>query len=222
MKAITLALLLTAPTGPADARVPRIETSKREPFGAGQAFGSTGPYEKIVGRYHGALDPSHPLNASIVDLDKAPHNPQGLVEYTADFYILKPVDLAKGNGAIFYEASNRGSKAILTRFNNATARSNNPSTAEHAGDGFLMRRGFTLVWNGWMAGLPSGNDLLQITVPSASGLAQTTWDELLFNDGKTMQGRLTYKAATTDQNEAKLIVRERNSDTPMTVPAEQW
>src|SRR5258708_6789029 len=136
MKAITLALLLTATTSAADARVTRIEISKREPFAASQVFGSTGAYEKIVGRYHGALDPS------------------------------------KGNGAIFYEASNRGSKAILARFNNATARSNDPSTAEHAGDGFLMRRGFTLVWNGWMPGLPSGNDLLQITVPSAKGLAQ--------------------------------------------------
>jgi len=148
MKAITLALLLTATTSAAEARVTRVEIVKREPFAAGQAFGSTGAYEKIVGRYHGALDPSHPLNATIVDLDKAPRNAQGQVEYTADFYILRPVDLAKGNGAIFYEASNRGSKAILARFNNASARSNDPSTADHAGDGFLMRRGFTLVWNG--------------------------------------------------------------------------
>ncbi len=59
-------------------------------------------------------------------------------------------------------------------------------------------------------------------MPTAKGLAQTTWDELLFNDGKTTEGRLTYRAASTDKNEAKLIVRERNSDTPVTVPAEQW
>ena len=131
MKAITLALLLIATTTAAEARVTRIEISKREPFAASQAFGSTGAYEKIVGRYHGALDPSHPLNATIVDLDKAPRNALGQVEYTADFYILRPVDLAKGNGAIFYEASNRGSKAILARFNNASARSNDPSTADH-------------------------------------------------------------------------------------------
>ncbi len=222
MKPIHVALIVAATTTAAEARVTRIEIGKREPFAAGQAFGSTGAYEKIVGRYHGALDPANPLNATIVDLDKAPRNAQGLVEYSADFYILKPVDLSKGNGAIFYEASNRGSKAILARFNNATARSNDPSTAEHAGDGFLMRRGFSLVWNGWMPGLPAGNDLLQITVPSASGLAQTTWDELLFNDAKTMQARLTYQAASTDKSEAKLIVRERNGDTPVTVPSEQW
>src|SRR5258705_812781 len=183
MKAITLALLLTATTSAADARVTRIEIGKREPFAAGQAFGSTGAYEKIVGRYHGALDPSHPLNATIVDLDKAPRNAQGLVEYSADFYILKPVDLAKGNGAIFYEANNRGNKASLGRFNNGS-RSNDPSTAEHAGDGFLMRQGFTLAWNGWMPGLPAGNDLLRIDVPSTIGaIEQTAWDELLFNDG---------------------------------------
>src|SRR5215831_12000802 len=222
MKLTHVALLLAATTSAADARVTRIEITKREPFAAGQAFGSTGAYEKIVGRYHGALDPSHPLNATIVDLDKAPRNAQGQVEYTADFYILKPIDLAKGNSAIFYEASNRGNKAILARFNYASARSNDPSTAEHAGDGFLMQRGFTLVWNGWMPGLPSGNNLLQITVPVAKGLAQTTWDELLFNNGKTTEGRLTYRAVSTDKNEARLIVRERNSDTPVTVPAEQW
>src|SRR5262249_42788161 len=222
MKLSHVALLLAATTTAAEARVTRIEIVKREPFAAGQAFGATGAYEKIVGRYQGALDPSHPLNAAIVDLDKAPSNGQGQVEYTADFYILKPVELAKGNGAIFYEASNRGNKGILARFNYTSARSNDPSTAEQAGDGFLMQRGLTLVWNGWMPGLPSANNLLQISLPSASGLGQTTWDEFLFNDGKTMQGRLTYPAASTNKSEATLIVRERNADTPTTVPADQW
>lgn len=222
MKPAHAALILAAMTSAAEARVTRIEIGKREPFAAGQAFGATGAYEKIVGRYHGALDPAHPLNGAIVDLDKAPRNAQGLVEYSADFYILKPVDLAKGNGAIFYEASNRGNKAILARFNNANARSNDPSTAEHAGDGFLMRRGFALVWNGWMPGLPAGNDLLRIEVPSAPGNAQMVWDEFLFNNAKTTQGRLTYRAATTDKSQATLLVRERNGDAPQTVPSDQW
>ncbi len=227
MKPISVALLLAAMTSAtmmstANARVTRIEIAKREPFAAGQAFGSTGSYEKIVGRYHGVLDPAHSLNAGIVDLDKAPRNAQGQVEYSSDFYILKPVDLAKGNGAIFFEASNRGGKAILVRFNNATVRSNDPSTAKHAGDGFLMRQGFTLVWNGWMPGLPARDNLLRITLPSAKGLGQIIWDEFLFNNTKTMQGRLTYRAASTDKSKAKLIVRERNSDAPATVPADQW
>ena len=154
----------------AEARVTRIEITKVEPFAAGQQFGSTGAYDKIVGRYHGELDPAHPLNATIVDLDKAPRNARGMVEYSADFYILRPADLAKGNGALFYEVSNRGNKARARRFNNAPC-GNDPTTAEHAGNGFLMRQGFTLVWNGWMPGLPAGRDLLRIEVPTAGTAA---------------------------------------------------
>ena len=221
MKAITLALLLTATTSAAEARVTRIEISKREPFAAGQAFGSTGSYEKIVGRYHGALDPSHPLNASIVDLDKAPRNAQGQVEYTADFYILRPVDLAKGNGAIFYEASNRGSKAILARFNNASARSNDPSTAEHAGDGFLMRRGFTLVWNGWMPACRAATICCRSRCPPQ----RPRPDHLGRASVQRRQDhrRPPHLSGSIDRQErGQAVVRERNSDTPVTVPAEQW
>jgi hypothetical protein len=219
-----MGLMLVAMTAAAQARVTRIEIVKREPFAAGQSFGATGAYEKVVGRYHGTLDPAHPLNAAIVDLDKAPRNAQGLVEYSADFAILKPVDLAKGNGAIFYEANNRGNKASLGRFNDAP-RSNDPTTAEHAGNGFLMRQGFTVAWNGWMPGLPAGNDLMRIDIPRATAagtIEQTVWDEFLFNNDKTLRGRLTYPATTTDKSNAKLIVRERNGDTPATVPADQW
>src|ERR1700686_4864088 len=88
----------------AEARVTRIEITRNEPFAAGQSFGEAGAYEKIIGRFHGELDPTHPLNAGIVDLDKAPRNASGRVEYASDFYILKPVDMSKGNGALLYAA----------------------------------------------------------------------------------------------------------------------
>src|SRR6267378_4353957 len=116
-------LALIAATASAEARVTRIEITKQEPFAAGQTFGSVGAYEKVLGRFHGELDPKSPLNAVIVDLDKAPRNARGMVEYSADFYILKPVDLGKGNSALFYEVNNRGGKAALARFNDG-ARSN--------------------------------------------------------------------------------------------------
>ena len=175
-------LVLIAATAAADARVTRIEIVKREPFAAGQGFGSVGAYEKVVGRFHGELDPKNPLDAVIVDLDKAPRNAAGMVEYSADFYILKPVDLAKGNGALFYELSNRGNKGILARFNDAPG-SNDPTTAQQAGNGFLMQQGFTLLWNGWMTGLPAANDALRIELPVATNpsgpIVETVWDELL-------------------------------------------
>src|ERR1700724_3130767 len=119
-------LVLIAATASAQARVTRIEITKQEPFAAGQTFGSVGAYEKVVGRFRGELDPRSPLNAAIVDLDKAPRNARGMVEYSADFYILKPVDIIKGNGALIYELANRGNKGILPRFNYAAA-SNDPT-----------------------------------------------------------------------------------------------
>src|SRR5882762_6728135 len=160
-------LALVAATASADARVTRIEVTKTEPFAASQSFGTTGAYEKVIGRFHGELDPKSSLNAGIVDLDKAPRNARGMVEYSADFYILKPVDITKGNGALFYELSNRGNKGMLPRFNYA-AGSNDPATAQHAGDGFLMRQGYTLLWNGWMTGIGGANNTLRIELPVAT------------------------------------------------------
>jgi hypothetical protein len=109
----------------AEAAVTRLEITHREPFAAGQAYGSAGAYEKVVGRFLGELDPAHPLNAGIVDLDKAPRNARGRVAYYADFYILKPADLAKGNGALFHDVDNRGDKRLLVQFNSAQS-SNDP------------------------------------------------------------------------------------------------
>jgi hypothetical protein len=209
----------------AEARVTRIEVLRREPFAAGRAFGDVGAYEKVSGRFHGELDPAQPLNAGIVDIDKAPRNALGLVEYASDFFILKPVDTTKGNGALLYDVNNRGRKLALMQFNGAPG-GNDPTTAEQAGNGFLMRNGFTIVWSGWIAGLPAIDNALQIDVPVARGadgpIEQPVWDEFLFNDRTTLAARLSFPATVTDTREAKLEVRERNADTPTVVAADQW
>ena len=189
-------LLTTA----AQARVTRIEILRTEPFAAGQAFGNVGPYQKVVGRFHGELDPAAPLNAIIVDLDKAPRNARGQVEYASDFYILRPADLAKGNGALLYDVNNRGRKYALVQFNSAPA-SNDPSTPAQAGNGFLMRQGYSVVWSGWIPGLPADNNALRVEVPTAAGAAasgpieQTVWDEFLFNNVSTKEARLSFRPA---------------------------
>ena len=104
----------------AEAGVTRLEILRREVVLNGQAFGAAGAYEKLVGRVHFALDPRTPQNQGIVDLALAPRNAQGLVEFSADFYLLKPVDPGRGNGRLFYEAGNRGSKRILPVFQSAS------------------------------------------------------------------------------------------------------
>jgi hypothetical protein len=206
----------------AESGVTRIEITRREALAGGEAFGSVGPYEKVVGRFHGELDPAHPLNSGIVDLDKAPRNARGRVEYTADFYILKPVDLAKGNRALFYDVNNRGNKRLLIQLNSAPG-ANDPSTPQDAGNGFLMRQGFTIVWSGWIPGLPATNHNLRIEVPTTTGpIEETVWDEFLFNTKNEAQARLTFKATSTDTRKATLLVRNRNLDAPTTLAPDQW
>jgi hypothetical protein len=216
------AALLLAPIA-AQARVTRIEILRAEPFAGGETFGDVGAYQKVVGRLHGELDPALPLDAVIVDLDKAPRNARGQVEYAADFYILRPADLAKGNGALLYDVNNRGNKRALIAFNSAPA-SNDPATPADAGNGFLMRHGFSVVWSGWIPDLPAANNNLRIEVPTAataSGpIAETVWDEFLFNNTTTTTARLTFSAVAPEG--AKLLVRERNGDAPTAVPADQW
>ena len=61
-------------------------------------------------RRYGEIDPTDPKNAVIVDIQLAPRNASGKVEYSYDFYILKPIDLTKGEHKVMYEPPNRGRK----------------------------------------------------------------------------------------------------------------
>jgi hypothetical protein len=92
----TTTLVLIALTEVAQARVTRLEIKRQEPLAASHRFGDVGAYERAIGRFYGELDPAQPLNAVIVDLDKAPRNARGMVEYSSDFYILKAARLGQG------------------------------------------------------------------------------------------------------------------------------
>ena len=145
--------------------ITRIVIKRRQPFAKGYKFPITGAYEKLVGKIYGEVDPRNRLNKVIVNLDKAPRNKRGRVEYRSDFCILKPADMARGNGKIFYDAPNRGSKRIVSFLNDAPA-ANDPSTLEDAGNGFLMRQGYTIVWCGWQGDLMPQKNWLVLSVPS--------------------------------------------------------
>src|SRR5215471_15678958 len=123
----------------------------------GLSFGNTGPYEKVIGCAVAEADVTHPLNAGIVNIAKAPFNSAGLVDYRFDFYLLKPVDLRKGNRRLLYDVVNRGNKLALNNLNDAP-RVNDPSTAADGGNGFLMRQGYSILWSGWQGGLVEGDN----------------------------------------------------------------
>ena len=106
---VALASVLATPS--TVARIVKFEvTSKESPTFGGYSFAGVGQYEKLVGMAYGELDPNDPKNAVIVDIELAPRNASGKVEYSHDFYILKPIDLAKGAHKMMYEPPNRGGK----------------------------------------------------------------------------------------------------------------
>ena len=144
------AALLGLATAPAEARVTGVEIIKREPAFGGQAFGAVGAYEHLVGRVTGELDPADPANAIIQDINLAPRNARGMVEYTTDIEILKPDDIARGNRMLFFEVNNRGNKLALSAFDEAVAGSlADRNRLSSPGDGWLMRAGYTMIWFGW-------------------------------------------------------------------------
>ena len=113
----------------------------RGQFAAGDGFGPSGAYERLVGKVDVRVDPTSVPEGSIADLELAPSDEDGLIGCTADFMILKPVDLGRANGRLFFDYGNRGNKRALQFFNDA-AHTNNPLTRSHAGNGFLIRRGY--------------------------------------------------------------------------------
>ena len=151
----------------AEARVTRIDVTTREVVLDGMPFGETGPYEKLRGTVHFEVDPFDPRNAVVFDIDKAPRNQNGMVEFSADFYILKPVDMDKGNGALIYEVNNHGNKQMIFYLNNSLSIGNDLSVATDFGDGFLMRRGYTVAWVGWEALIQAGDNRMTVQFPIA-------------------------------------------------------
>src|SRR5687767_11970319 len=128
MLMVALALATINRTPPADARIIRLEVlSVQSPTFGGLSFGTVGTYEKIFARAYGEVDPSDRRNSLITDIDLAPRNSSGMVEYSADVHIIKPVDMSKGNQRIFYDVVNRGNKGHGA-FNEVGG--NNPTTAE--------------------------------------------------------------------------------------------
>jgi hypothetical protein len=202
-------------------------------FADGHEFGAAGAYVRIKGVARGVLDPAAAQNAGIVDLDKAPRNTAGLVEYATDFDILRLKDPARGSGILVYDVPNRGSKRIFTLLDDVApsdpARNNDPQSREDAGLGFLLGRGYSLVWSGWDPGAPRANNNLGADFPlvleDGRPIVRRIRDE--FHVGTRAPGdgashRLPYPAATLDQPLARLTVRDRESDRRSTIPRAEW
>lgn len=201
-------------------------------FADGTAFGAAGPYARIRGRARFAVDPQAPAQAGIVDLDKAPRDPDGLVRFAADFALLRPAAAAQGNGRVFFDYGNRGNIRCLQFFNDAPG-SNDPRTLAQAGNGFLMRRGYAIAWLGWQGDLLPGDGRFLLDLPVAlengqpvSGPVRVEY--VVDRPGVSvlpLSGRASTRSHPTrsrDTRRASLTLRRYANDPRIPVPHDQW
>jgi hypothetical protein len=215
MRRLLIATLLFAAT--ASAAVTRVDITERGPLS------SYPGYERVVGKIHFAVDPKLAANRIIVDIDLAPRNAQGLVEFTADLYMLKPVDPAKGNGTALFEVSNRGGRAMLGMFD--LGGKPDPHTAEDLGDPLLFQQGFTLVWVGWEWDVPNRPGMMALDAPRIPGLTGLVRAEIIRNE-RTQRASLGDRAQTpyavADPDHATMTWRDDPLGPPNVVPRSDW
>lgn len=212
----------------AQARVVRVEITSRTDIQDGKPFGNAGAYEKIIGRVYFAVDPGNLHNRQIVDVDKAPRNAQGEIEFSSDLYLLKPKDVAKGNQAVLFEVSNRGGRGILSLVNGREG---------EFGDGFLMRQGYTIAWVGWEFDLSSQGEHLRLSAPIAHdpggkeirGLVRTDFTPATKREDMPLghillgpDGGNSYAVDEPANNRNILTVRDTPTGNRKTIPRSEW
>jgi hypothetical protein len=192
----------------------------------GRSFGPVGTYDQVRGTIVGSVDPTDSRNAPIVDLANAPRNDAGLVEYQVDFVLLRPTDPSRGNHRVVYEPTNRGSIVSLFFLNSAPP-TNDPSGPLSAGNGFLMRQGYSIMSIAWDPTAPTDRKSLTATYPVAknpdgSAIVGPALDEITYDNATTRTHPLTYAPATLDKSRATLTVRLHYDDPPVALPASAW
>ncbi len=228
MRALLGLVLVLVPTWSA-AELVRVEIASRVDVLNGRAFGAAGAYEKIWGRAFFAIDPAHPRNQIIADIDLAPRNRDGKVEFSADLFILKPKDPARGNGVVFFDVVNRGRFRLLSTFSNADA-ADDPTAEAHFGDASLLRDGFTLVAVGWQFDVPDELIGVQAPIPTDRGQPITGWvrewfitdrpaESFNWTGGNATKG---YLPVTLDAPDYRLTAREGMFAARQLVPRADW
>ncbi len=201
---------------PLQARIYRVTVTKTEPYSDGKIFGMAGSYEKLTGQAYGEVDPDNPLNRIIQDIQFAPRNSRGMVEYISDFIILRPADMSKSNGLLFLSLPNRGN--VLPA------------------DTVLLGRGYIYFWCAWQGDVLRGNNRLTMRVPfagdkgsSIDGILRTEYQvnsettTLNLSSGFfTGLTHYSYETISLDNSGLALTKRILESDPRDTVPKSEW
>lgn len=186
-------------------RVVRVEIVERT---------GVGSYERLRGKVHFALDPANVHNQAIVDLDRAPRNANGEIEFSSDLYVVEPKG---GSDALFVEVSNRGGRSAAL----------SPER-----DDFLLRHGFAVASVGWQFDVRPDPDLLHLQAPVAAGIVGKVRADFVVGEkradhplGHVIQGAVGGTGyAVADRNESRAVLTERESQTSprRTIPRQSW
>ena len=204
----------------AEAHVTRIVIEqKQSPAYEGKSFGSVGQYEILTGKAYGELDPKDPHNTIITDLNFAPRNARGMVEYVATFMLVKPIDVAKANGILLYAVPNRSNRISIPAF----------GVAGESGDEFFLNRGYIILHSGWQGDIPPRAGAETISVPiaknpdgsSITGAALARFFNMP-SGTNTLPLPLAHEAASLDTSKATLTKRASEEGAIISIASSEW
>ena len=207
-----------------------LEIQAQQPYLDGATFGAIGAYERIDGALRFAVRPDTPANALITDLALAPRDADGNVRFSADVCLLRPVEPTRANRRLLLELPNRGRKLAPGIFNRAVGQ-NPPTAAIPAGDGFLLRRGWTIGWVGWQWDVVRSDALMGLQAPEAdlSSVADPGHVIVRFQPSALHRSHLLadrvhqpYPARAADDPNASLRVRTHDTDPGSVLPRDAW
>jgi hypothetical protein len=194
------------------AEVVRVEIRRRN---------DEGTHERLVGRVYFQIDPRMPANRGIADIDLAPTNKNGMVEFSGDLLFFKPKKPRQGRGTVFLEIPNRGVDQSLGLMSGAQQRDLSPESWS-LGDRFLLEQGFTVAFLGWQFDVPPSQGLgFQAPIADVEGLVRQTHIQATAATGTTAFA-LSYCVSPARQTEAKVTFRTRMDQKPETMPRGFW
>jgi len=193
------------------AEVVRIDVRRRD---------DAGTHERIIGRVYFAIDPALPANRGIADIDAAPKNAAGKVEFSSDLLFFRPKQKDATRGSVFIEVVNRGRDQSLAILSGAQQQDLSPESWD-LGDRFLLEQGFAVAFLGWQFDVtPTDGLTFQAPVAPVEGLVRETHIEV--SGGRTVNIGLSYCSSDAAQPDARLTFRASMDDTPRPLPRESW
>ena len=217
--------------------ITRLEVLERTPYENGRLFGAAGAYERIDAIAHYVVDPANGANAGVVDLALAERGADGLVHFSGDVTVIKPVDMSAGNLALLMQVPNRGNRSVA-RLNLTPVAA--VTTAEvEPGDGHLFENGWTVAWAGWQWDVPRTLERIRIgvTPPQVQPEARTpvTQMQLRIQPNSHAEcftltdhhvgdlgNHTPIYPQSMDDPEARLLVRRTPYEAPETIAREKW